>query len=801
MEGPRRAACRLPCLQALCWRPTVFASDGGGRLGDQAMVLGEPMKAFSAPLHYVVPVLVLVAAIGVRWVDPAPVQLLRLNVFDTYQQLEPRDYEPVPVRIVDIDDDSLERIGQWPWPRTVVADMVARLVNAGAASIAFDMVFAEPDRTSPSVILPQWAGIPELEDIRQKLASLPDNDAVLADIVGQAGNVATGFVMNYGAMPRRPEAKPGFAHGGLNPRYFAPTYTGAVATLDEIQQAAAGNGSFNMLPDSDGKVRRVPMLVALSDSVSDLESSTLLPSLSAEALRVAQGAGSIIVKSLGASGDALLTSANGIQEVKIGAVSAPTDPKGQVLVHFTRGVPERYVPAWQIFEGTFDPNAIAGNILFIGTSAAGLFDLRNTPLNPVLPGVEVHVQAVEQMLTQHFLYQPDWGVWAEILFMTVVGLLLIILIPRIGAAGAAALGGVLVGMAVFVAWYLFSLSGQRILIDPVFSAAATLFVYLTSSVIVFLKTDAERRNVRNAFGRYLSPALVEQLAANPQQLQLGGERRDMTLMFSDIRGFTTISEQFPDPQDLTRFINRFLTPMTDIILRERGTIDKYMGDCIMAFWNAPITDEDHAAQACISALKMCQERDSMNATLKQEAEAEQRKFIPINIGIGLNTGPCCVGNMGSEQRFDYSVLGDDVNLASRLEGQSKTYGVDIVIGPNTYVQAPGFAALEMDLIQVKGKTTAVRIYCLLGDREFGASPEFQAVKEKHDLMLAAYRRQQWNDVRGRITELREMANRTWPTQTARQLNGFYDLLMGRMEEYEANPLPADWDGVFVATSK
>ena len=561
------------------------------------------MGLISKPLHIVIPLAILAAAIVIRWLDPAPVELLRLNVFDTYQRIEPRIYQPTPVRIVDIDDDSLEKIGQWPWSRTTVAEMVAQLVNAGAAAVVFDIVFAEPDRTSPAMVLASLGNVPGLEGLQERLNQLPDNDAVLADIINQAGNVVTGFVLTNGEMPRRPAAKAGFAHGGENPRYFAPAFSGAVAALDPLQQSAAGNGSFNMLPDIDGKVRRVPTMVALSEEL-DLTKSELLPSLSAEGLRGAQGAGSIVVKSSGSSGQNIFGTTIGIQEVRIGAMTAPTDAKGQVIVHYTESVPDRYVPAWRVFEGSFQPEHIAGNIGFIGTAAAGLFDLRNTPLNPVLPGVEVHVQAVEQILTQHFVFQPDWGVWAETLFMLFLGLTLVFLVPRIGAAAAAALGGVFVAASFGTAWYLFAYSDPRLLLDPVFSAGVSLFVYLASSVILFLKTDAERRNVRNAFGRYLSPALVEQLASNPQQLQLGGERRDMTLMFSAIRGFTTISEQFPDPQDLTRFINRFLTPMTDIILRQRGTIDKYMGDCIMAFWNAPITDDDHAAKACESALEM-----------------------------------------------------------------------------------------------------------------------------------------------------------------------------------------------------
>jgi len=283
------------------------------------------------------------------------------------------------------------------------------------------------------------------------------------------------------------------------------------------------------------------------------------------------------------------------------------------------------------------------------------------------------------------------------------------------------------------------------------------------------------------------------LADDPTKLTLGGEMRDMTVLFCDVRGFTTISEQF-DAVGLTRFINRFLTPMTEVIMDRRGTIDKYMGDCIMAFWNAPLDDPEHAANGCRSALRMLEERDSLNAKLKEEAEAEDRKFIPVNIGIGLNTGSICVGNMGSEQRFDYSVLGDDVNLASRLEGQSKTYGVHIVIGENTANQVPDFAVVELDLIKVKGKTEAVRIFAVLGDDDEAKTERFQKLKVAHDALLQAYRGQQWEQVAELDRVCRSLIGDYF-------IEGFYDLIAERVEEFRANPPGADWDGVFVATSK
>ena len=269
----------------------------------------------------------------------------------------------------------------------------------------------------------------------------------------------------------------------------------------------------------------------------------------------------------------------------------------------------------------------------------------------------------------------------------------------------------------------------------------------------------------------------------------------MTLLFCDIRGFTTISESFgADAQGLTRLINRFLTPMTNVILARKGTIDKYMGDCIMAFWNAPLDDPDHAVNACRSALQMSQDLQPLNALLEEQAKAEQRSHIPINIGIGLNSGDVVVGNMGSDQRFDYSVLGDTVNLASRLEGQSKTYGVTVVIGDATFTRAPQFACLELDLIKVKGKTEAVRIFALLGDETVAAAEPFQTLKEAHDAMLKAYRAQDWPQARALLA-------RSAKLDGGFHLDKLRDLYVERIDAYEADPPGADWDGVYVATSK
>jgi adenylate cyclase len=328
-------------------------------------------------------------------------------------------------------------------------------------------------------------------------------------------------------------------------------------------------------------------------------------------------------------------------------------------------------------------------------------------------------------------------------------------------------------------------------VNPVTALTATM---LSALLFRYGFTDYQRRRIQVAFRHYLAPELVEELAEHPERLQLGGETRTLTVMFSDIRGFTTISEGFKsNPQGLSRLINRgFLTPMTKLIMARRGTIDKYMGDCIMAFWNAPLDDASHADRACETALAMVRELDQINRNLQEEAARDGRSLPPIHIGIGLNSGDCVVGNMGSDDRFAYTAMGDAVNLASRLEGQSKTYHVTIVIGEETRLRAPSWAALELDLIAVKGKAEAVRIYTLLGDAAFAQSAEFCGIVEDHAAMLACYRAQDWDGAQAALERCR-------PRNLL--LIDFYGLYEGRIAHYRANPPGPDWQGIFVAETK
>ena len=732
------------------------------------------------------PLLLLLLAVVLRIADPPVLEEFRLRVFDNYQRLAPRAYVPAPVVVLDIDDETLSRFGQWPWPRTLVAHMIDQTFVAGAAVVALDIVFAEPDRTSPNRIL-ESLGDPEIlraVQARMEKGELLDHDQILAEMLA-SGPTVTGFVLTGGEGTTKPVIKTGLATAGDDPAYHLLNYPGVVTNLPELEAASAGNGSLNAIVDSDGVVRRVPIVIGYQDGT--------YPSLTAEALRLAVGASTMIVKASGASGQTAFGEQTGIVEVKIGPFVIPTDRQGNIVLRDTGPIPERSVPAWTLLDPASPAPDIEGKIVFIGTSAAGLKDQHSSPLDPTTAGVTLHAQALEQVLTESYLERPDWAAGAEISFITALGIAIIVLfaVPKVGTLAATALSVVAIGGSVVLSWQAYT--GQAMLFDPVYPSIVGVMVYSGTSLLRFVNTETERRRIRTAFGRYMAPALVERLAEDPGHLKLGGEMRELTLLFCDIRGFTSISERL-DAEELTALINRFLTPMTDLILEREGTIDKYMGDCIMAFWNAPLDVEDHRGHGLRSALAMRRRLVTLNADLALEAATSGEEPIELGIGIGLNAGIACVGNMGSDQRFDYSALGDTVNLASRLEGQCKTYGVEIVVSKETLDNTEAFAALELDLITVKGKTEPIRVFTVIGEPEVAETAEFKALAAKHAAMIIAYRGQQWDTARTLVAECRPLAE-------PYKIPGLYDLYDERLDQFELEPPPADWDGVFVATSK
>ena len=714
----------------------------------------------------------------VRVWDPLPVEALRLRVFDLYQVMAPREAKERPVVIVDIDEDSLRSLGQWPWPRTVVADIVDRVTRAGAAAIAFDVVFSEPDRSSPALAAESFRGLDD--ETRAKLKSLPSNDAVLAEAVARSRVILGQTAVQKPSAAPEGEPPPQTPFGVLGPTEAPPlvAFPGLLRNVPELERAAAGRGLFTIRPEPDGIVRRVPIVMRAGGQT--------VPSLTLEMLRVVSASPAILLK----------TDAHGLQmeSVRLRGFEIPTDGLGQLWIHFGRHDRARFVPAADVLAGRVDPDRFRQRLVLFGTSAVGLLDLKTTPTEPAMPGVEVHAQVLESMLSRTVLSAPFYGTLAEIALAALVGLAVIAFAPALGAWALFWIGGIMAALIAGVSWYYFA--RLNLLIDATYPLASSFLVYLTLVFTNYLRAHSERRQIRSAFGQYLSPVLVEELARSPEKLTLGGEERVMTVMFSDVRGFTTISEQYKDdPQGLTHLMNRLLTPLTNAIVGHKGTIDKYIGDAIMAFWNAPLDDPDQEANACAAALDMLAAIERLNAERRAEAEAAGTPFLPMRVGIGINTGPCVVGNMGSDLHFNYSVLGDAVNLASRLESQTKSYGVSMLIGSRTAAAvAEEFAVLELDLLQVKGKTEPERIYTVLGrkDGELGAC--FAALAELNPQMLSHYRGRDWQRCLEVILRCREVGREAG-------LEEFYNLYVERVRRLIETPPEPDWNGVWVAERK
>ncbi len=723
----------------------------------------------------------LLALLALRVADPLFLSAIRNQGFDILQRLHPRPEVKQPIVIVDIDEKSLQQVGQWPWPRSDVARLVDRLTAMGAVVVGFDIVFAEPDRLSPDRVAEDNPDLPEA--VRTDLLKLPSNEQVLADALKRSrvvvGETSVRLDDKSLAGGDRPIADIPHAALGGDPTPFLLKFPKLVQNLPVISEAAAGHGLFTVEPDPDGIFRRVPLVMQVEDHIR--------LGLSAEMLRIATGGQAFAIR----TGNA------GLEGIVVGGVFVPTDGSGRVWPWFNASSRDRYVSAGSVLSGEAPPDKIAGHLVVVGTSAVGLEDFRATPVANFMPGVEIHAQIIENILTQQFLYRPAYAIGMELVFTFAFGILVIWLVPRIGAfysffAAVSVLG--LVASGTLWAFY-----AHRMLIDASFPGGALAAVFMLMATANYMREEQQRRQIRSAFGQYLSPALVDRLADHPEQLVLGGETRELTLLFTDVRGFTTISESFKsNPQGLTKLMNHFLTALSRAILERDGTIDKYMGDAIMAFWNAPVDLPDHAMRACRAGVDMMKRVETVNAERRKEAPADAAEpFHELKIGIGINSGPCVVGNMGSDMRFDYTALGDTVNLASRLEGQSKPYGVAIVLGDNTAtVVADTLAVIEIDLIRVKGKNEPERIHALLGVEEMLADDRFKALKQANREMLDGYRSQAWDAAAAKLAEVERLAE-----TLGTDLEHYIELYGERIADFRTNPPAPEWDGVYVATSK
>ncbi len=637
---------------------------------------------------------VLLGALVFLW-DPVQVHVMRHSVFDQFQRWQPRAYVDAPVRIIAIDEESLQRLGQWPWPRTRVAELTTRLQATQPSAIAFDILFSEPDRTSPQAMAGIWRA-PSL--ISETLRQLPDHDVVLASAFAQ-GRVVLGFAMGqllgetelpesatFDADTALQLTKAPFVAIGNSALRAVHGFSQSVIPLAALQRPAQGLGALAFVPDSDGVIRRIPLLLRYGDQ--------LLPTLSAETLRVAQGADSIVTRSTDGLG-------GGLQDIRIGAVTVPTNAHGEVWMHYTRHVPARYIPAWEVMAGAVPPEMLSGKILLVGATAQGLMDMRFSPLSRAVPGVETHAQVLEQMLAGTSLQRPAWAPPLEALLLLAGG-------AGIGGVALATPALVSFGLAVAMlavlgasAWWAFSAHG--LLLDPVLISLVIIVSFVAASIVRHLASERRQAWIKQAFSRYVSPNLVTHLIDHPGALELGGKRQQCSFVFTDLAGFTTLMEQM-NPAEAVGVLNVYLDRMIAIAFSHQGTLDRVVGDAVAIMFSAPLPQADHQSRALACALEM------QRFAQGYELELKLRGVAFCQTRIGVHSGEVIVGNFGGDTIFDYRALGDPVNTASRLEAANKYLGTLVCVSEATLEGCAGSAVRPIGRLLLSGKTQALMTY-------------------------------------------------------------------------------------------
>ena len=658
-------------------------------------------------------IITLLVIVSVVFSGPTFVESVKLRYFDT---LITKQKETVNnIYTVNIDDATLDRYGQWPFKRDQYANLIAQLYAHNAGLVVWDIMMPETDRLGGDKALAE---------------TLKDHPVILANAPSQVS--------------KNKAKKPGSAVIGAENIKTLQNYPGVIANIPLLEDAAVGVGMINTLPEIDGVNRRLPLFLSYNNEV--------YPSLPLEVLRVMSGDSTFQVK----------LNENGVEKMRIPSFRPiATDSLGQIWVDWSQKANQ--VSAVNL------PKDFNKAIVIVGTSAAGIGNPVATSLGSVWPQ-DMQAAVIGTLVNNVNIERPDWAPGAELLALILISLIILFL-SRWVYVGLG-VGVVLLVSIVPVSMYLFDT--YKILFDAVVPVAGGVLVMLHAYGIKFVSEFLQKQQIKKQFGTYLSPAMVEKLQKDPSLLKLGGETRELSIMFTDVRGFTTISEHYgKDVQGLTQIMNRYMTAMTAKIIENEGTLDKYIGDAQMAFWNAPLDDKDHAVNAVKTGLVMLEDLDEFNKEIAKE------NIPAFGMGLGINTGDVVVGNMGSVQRFDYTCLGDSVNLASRLEGQSKNYGVRIVLGPKTaeYVKDV-YPVVEMDCIAVKGKTEGVKIYTV-----------GKTVAYMHNEYLKEYYRGDWKKA---IDWANKMVNNDDVT-----IKHYYELMIERMEE----GLPPNWDGTYRATSK
>jgi len=683
--------------------------------------------------------------------------------------------------IAAIDEKSLKELGRWPWPRIIIARLVEKLKAYGVKAVGFDVVFAEPEANAELKILQELKKETggALRKIIEQKETLANTDETLAKAIAQAKNITLGYFFHISQKEtfHLTEAEIEAAKENIASSRFplvkaSPNATdlpivrayAAVPNIKILSEAAENSGYFNAFPDTDGVIRWSPLVIKFKEGYySSLALSLLQQYLDWPA----------VVLELGEFG---------VVGIKIDKTYIPTDDSGRLLINFLG--PGKTFPHYSISDILNDripPEKLRGKIVLVGATATGIYDLRVTPYSTVYPGVEIHATVIDNIVRQNFLILNWWTKFLDVLSIIISGLIIGLIIPKLKGFKGVALGIAFVGLFALINIAIFKYYSTWL--NLIFPVSTMMTTYLGITIYRYITEEREKKKIRNAFQYYLTPSVITEILKDPTKLRLGGVKKHLTVLFSDIRGFTSISEQMA-PEDLVHLLNEYLTAMTNIVFKYEGLLDKYMGDAIMAVYGAPLDQPDHALRACKTALEMLK-------SLKVLQEKWSKEGKPyLNIGVGINSGDMVVGNMGSEMRFDYTVMGDSVNLASRLEGINKEYGTNIVISEFTYALVKEeLYARELDAVRVKGKTLPVKIYELLCEK--GEAENYRPFVETFEQALELYRQARWDKAIATFNEVLKLKPDDSPSL----------LYINRCEELRENPPPRPWDGVFTMTRK
>ncbi|NOQ34986.1 MAG: CHASE2 domain-containing protein [Methylococcaceae bacterium] len=642
---------------------------------------------------------ILICALLMQVYTPDFVIKTRNASYDLFQNLYPREYQEAPVKIIAIDNESLEKIGQFPWSRLVIVDIVEKLTALGAKVLVFDMMFSEKDRTSPAQIAKHLTEYPQLSS---ELAALPDNDDLLAAAM-QKIDVVTGFMLKQSDdKTRLPAMKKGFMVKGNSDFQALGCLSNAISTLPSLEKAASGNGTFAYFPDDDGVIRKAPLVMCLEDRP--------YPSITSEALRLFLQTKTYVLET------EQQQNSHAIKKVQIGKLNIKPNPRGEILLHYTHTMPSRYISAWKLLENQVSENEVKGKIIYIGVTASALKDMRFTPFGYNVAGVEIHAQLAEQLLQDSYLSYFAWTDELNGFLLIFIWYLFYFFNRRINAVSLAGIGLTTIAVIVFTSWYLFTIEKQ--FFDPISPSLFVILLFIIFTLHKQWQTENEKRWLRDAFGRYVSPNRVKYLVEHPESLSLGGEYRECSFVMTDLAGFTSLMEKHP-PHECVEMLNSYLDGMINIAFKYHGTLDRIVGDAVAVIFSAPIIQENHRELALQCALEM----DDYGMKFAID-KGEQGVTFGIT-RIGVCTGDVLIGNFGGKAMFDYRALGDPINTASRLESVNKQFGTRMCVSESTIGQCDNFKRRPVGWLVLKGKKEKIKAFELLTEEQFN-TPLIQA---------------------------------------------------------------------------